>query len=175
MTARERVRAFFDRRIPDRVPINYIGNPGIDLRLKEHFGLAANDEEGLRQALEVDFRSVEAPYVGPPLHAPQPGLEVDPVWGFRQIRVEHESGAYHEICEWPLTNADEEALRRWPLPSPDDFDYSVVTSNAARWRDYGVSAGRPVTATRSTSPAACARWSRSCLTSRPTTNPRWIS
>ena len=40
MTSRERVLTAFARQEPDRVPINYDSNPGIDLRLKQHFGLA---------------------------------------------------------------------------------------------------------------------------------------
>ena len=48
----------------DRVPIDYLANPGIDLRLKQHFGLKAEDSEGLLQALGVDFRGIDAPYIG---------------------------------------------------------------------------------------------------------------
>lgn len=36
----------------------FITNPGIDGRLKEHFGLKPDDSEGLRQILGVDFRGV---------------------------------------------------------------------------------------------------------------------
>ncbi|MBP8952389.1 MAG: hypothetical protein KBI47_08355 [Armatimonadetes bacterium] len=68
MTSRERVLAAFAHIEPDQVPVGYLGDPGITGRLIEHFGLAANDYEGLPQAPEVDFRTVGAPYVGPPLH-----------------------------------------------------------------------------------------------------------
>jgi len=37
MTSKERVRAAFSNNQPDRVPINYSANPGIDGRLKDHF------------------------------------------------------------------------------------------------------------------------------------------
>ncbi len=47
--------AAFARREPDRVPINYMSNPGIAGRLKEHFG----GKDG-RDALEVDFRGIAA-------------------------------------------------------------------------------------------------------------------
>ena len=35
--------------------MNYQANAGIDARLKQHFGLAAADNEGLLQALGVDI------------------------------------------------------------------------------------------------------------------------
>lgn len=57
MTSKERVLTTFAHQEPDRVPINYCGNLGIDGRLKAHFGVDHDDDEGLRQALEVDFRN----------------------------------------------------------------------------------------------------------------------
>ena len=62
----------FNYEIPDRVPINYMYNPGIDQRLKAYFGLQPTDDEGLRQALGVDFRVINAPYTGPPSMKPVP-------------------------------------------------------------------------------------------------------
>ena len=63
MTSKERVLAAFRHEEPDRVPVDYSSNPGIDGRLKGHFGLAPDDGEGLLDALGVDFRGVGAPYV----------------------------------------------------------------------------------------------------------------
>ena len=68
MTSKERVLTTLASQKPDRVPINYDANAGIDKRLKEHFGLQPDDSEGLSQALGVDFRGVGAPYRGPKLH-----------------------------------------------------------------------------------------------------------
>ncbi|MDA0338213.1 MAG: hypothetical protein O2782_23840, partial [bacterium] len=62
MTSRERVLTTLARQEPDRVPINYSANPGIDARLKRHFHLGADDSEGLKRALGVDFREVRAAY-----------------------------------------------------------------------------------------------------------------
>ena len=39
----ERVLKTFANEVPDRVPINYLANPGIDGRLKGHFGLKVDD------------------------------------------------------------------------------------------------------------------------------------
>ena len=127
MTSKERVRAALACQVADRVPINYDANPGIDARLKAHFGLAAGDGEGLRRALGVDFRGIYAPYVGKKLHAdiPARGVVVDN-WGVHQRYIEHGSGGYWDFCDFPLTAATEEDVARWPMPSPDDFDYSRV-------------------------------------------------
>jgi uroporphyrinogen decarboxylase len=68
MTSKERVLTAFAHGRPDRVPIDYLANPGIDLRLKRHFGIAADDDESLRDRLGVDFFEIIPPYIGPPLH-----------------------------------------------------------------------------------------------------------
>ena len=107
------------------MPINYFSNPGIDRRLKQHYGLQENDHEGLRQALGVDFRHVGAPYVGPKLHADVPDRSVD-MWGIHRRWIEHESGGYWDYCDFPLRDASLEEIETWPMPSPDDHDYSRV-------------------------------------------------
>ena len=76
MTSRERVLSAFNHTKADRVPIDYMANPGIDHRLKEHFRLSQDDHEGLLKALGVDFRSIYAPYTGPRLHAEIPCMSI---------------------------------------------------------------------------------------------------
>ena len=141
LTAKQRVQRFFARQVPDRVPINYLANSEIDHRMKAHYGLTKDDHEGLCRALGVDFRGVGAPYIGPRLHAEIPGMEVSPMWGFRQRWIEHEAGGYHDVCEWPLREATLEQTEAWPLPSPDDFDYAKVADQCRRHRDYAVYIG----------------------------------
>lgn len=141
MTSKERVLAAFTRQEPDRVPVNYFSNPDIDRRLKNHFGLAPNDDEGLRQALGVDFRTVNAPYVGPRLHDEVSGRRVDPSWGVRTRWVEHESGGYWDYCDFPLRYATVDEVEAWPMPSPDDFDYEAVARQCEVHADYAIVAG----------------------------------
>jgi hypothetical protein len=138
MSSKERVLTAFARGVPDRVPINYLSNPGIDGRLKAHYGLAADDREGLFQVLGVDFRAVRAPYVGPRLHEDLPGIKVDPMWGIHTRYIEHQQGGYWEYCDFPLRNADEETVATWPMPSPDDYDYSGVAEACRRYKEYAV-------------------------------------
>lgn len=140
MNSRQRVKATIDRKPADRVPINYSSNPGLDRRLKEHFALAADDNEGLRQALHVDFRGVGARYVGPKLHADPPGQTVDN-WGIHRRWVEHEAGGYWDYCDWPLRDATVEQIDAWPMPDPDDYDYSAVAEACSRYDDYYLVAG----------------------------------
>lgn len=144
MNSKERVLTAFANQEPDRVPVAYYANGEIDARLKQHFGLKPDDGEGLRQALGVDFREVHTPYVGPQLHEdiPERGIQVDE-WGRHRRWVEHETGGYWDFCEWPLAEADEETVANWPLPSPDDYDYSGVRATCERFPDFAVSAGDP--------------------------------
>ena len=120
MIPKERVLTTLACNAPDRVPVDYEANPGIDRRLKEHFDLAADDAEGLRRALGVDFRHVGGTYRGPKLHedVPERGVVVDN-WGIHRRWIEHETGGYWDYCDFPLKDADEETVANWPLPDPD--------------------------------------------------------
>jgi uroporphyrinogen decarboxylase len=140
LTSKERVLTAFSHQEPDRVPVDYLYNPGIDARLKQHYGLAANDNERLLQALNVDFRGVWVPYVGPKLHPDLPGVHVDN-WGIHRRWVEHDTGGYWDYCDFPLKDATLEEIANWPMPSPDDFDYSRVADRCTAMKEYCVTAG----------------------------------
>jgi uroporphyrinogen decarboxylase len=139
MTSKERVLTTLACAAADRVPINYAANAGIDARLKQHFGLKPDDDKGLRQALGVDFRGVGAPYVGPRLHEDiaARGVKVDN-WGIHRRWIEHESGGYWDYCDFPLQEADEETVARWPMPDPAQNDYAGVWDQCQRMREYAV-------------------------------------
>jgi uroporphyrinogen decarboxylase len=142
MTSKERVKRAFEHEIPDRVPIDYLANPGIDRRLKAHYGLTPDDDEGLRQTLGVDFLEIIPPYAGPKLHADVGGRNVD-LWGIHTRWVEHESGGYWDYCDFPLRGADLETVEAWPMPSPDDYDYDAVPALCAAKKDYCLLIGNP--------------------------------
>lgn len=142
-TPRERVRAFLARSHADRVPINYHANSGVDQRLKRHFGLAADDAEGLRRALGVDFRGVAAPWTGGRLHAERPDVRVDPRWGYHTRQVAHASGSYQDFCGFPLCGADIAAVAAWPLPDPDRYDYAAIDGQCRRHAGFGLHLGSP--------------------------------
>ncbi|NOY82243.1 MAG: hypothetical protein GXP31_14690 [Kiritimatiellaeota bacterium] len=142
MRPKERVLTAFSHQQPDRVPLDYLANPGIDARLKAHFNLAPNDAEGLRRALGVDFRGVAAPYIGPKLHENIGDVRVD-MWGIHRRWVEHAAGGYWDFCDFPLQNATLDEIEAWPMPSPDDFDYCAVPAACRRVQDYCVVVGGP--------------------------------
>jgi uroporphyrinogen decarboxylase len=142
MRPKERVLTAFANQEPDRVPINYKANAGIDQRLKEHFGLKPDDAEGLKQVLGVDFRGVGVPYSGPKLHEdiPERGVKVDD-WGIHRRWAEHNTGGYWDYCDFPLCDADEETIANWPMPSPDDHDYNGVRQACEKYQEYAVHVG----------------------------------
>ncbi|HOE11652.1 MAG TPA: uroporphyrinogen decarboxylase family protein [bacterium] len=141
MTPKERVLTALACREPDQVPLDYSANPGIDRRLKAHYGLSPDDDEGLRLALGVDFRWVDVDYVGPRLHPEIPGRRVNDQWGIRTRWIEHESGGYWDYCDFPLKEADEETVAAWPMPSPDDYNYKLVPETCDRYREYALFTG----------------------------------
>ncbi|HOB91439.1 MAG: uroporphyrinogen decarboxylase family protein [Bacillota bacterium] len=143
MTSKERVLAAISHQEPDRVPINYIANPGINARLMKHYGFGTDEVDAFLDALGVDFRSVGPRYVGPRLHPEVPGRNVDPLWGIRTRWVEHQSGGYWDYCDFPLRTATVEEVAEWPMPSPADFDYSGVEEACKRYSQYAVVAGNP--------------------------------
>lgn len=144
MTSRERVLTTLMRGQPDRVPVDYEANPGIDARLKKHFGLAADDGDGLRTALGVDFRAINPMYAGPSLHRDDlvPGTYADE-WGIRRRWIEHDTGGYWDFCGFPLRDADEDQVNRWPMPSPDDYDYETAVARCRAAGDLAVYVGHP--------------------------------
>ncbi len=143
MTSKERVQAALNHQIPDRVPINYLANPGIDTALKQSFKLGAQDTDLLLEKLQVDIREVALPYLGPPLHAPRPGRSVDEQWGIIKRWVEHETGGYWDYCDFPLHILDEEKAESWPMPEPDDFAYSAILDQVDRYKEKALFLGNP--------------------------------
>ncbi|HBC88797.1 MAG TPA: hypothetical protein DCZ94_17785 [Lentisphaeria bacterium] len=142
LSSKERVLRTFRHEKTDRVPVNYSANPGIDKKLKEHFGLKADDGEGLQKALGVDFRGVGASYTGSKLHQDIPARKVlVDNWGIHRMWVEHETGGYWDYCDFPLEKATEEEIAAWPMPNPDHFDYTKIKEQCRTHRAYAVYAG----------------------------------
>jgi hypothetical protein len=144
MNSKIRVRTAFEHGEPDRVPLDYAANPGIDARLKAHFGLAPDDHEGLLRALGVDFRSATPQYIGPRLHADEPDRIINH-WGARMRWVEHQTGGYWDFCDWPLRDATVEQIVDFPLPDPDHYDYEDAVARAKAHAEYYVTVGDPGT------------------------------
>jgi uroporphyrinogen decarboxylase len=143
MTSKERVLTAFANREPDRVPINYSANGDIDARLKAHFKLEPRDGKGLRDRLGVDFCGVGAWYTGPRLHAEVPDRHVGAEWGERTRWIKHESGGYWDYCDFPLQHASDDEIAHWPMPSPDNYNYSHVEAQCKENEAYALHVGHP--------------------------------
>jgi len=138
MTSQKRVAAVLNHIEPDRVPVNYIANGGIEKRLMNHFGV--KQREQLLKALNVDFRSIGAPYIGSKLHEDLPGRTVDN-WGIHRRWIEHDTGGYWDYCDFPLKDVSLEVVKTWPMPSPDDFDYEVPAKMCKEYKDFAIVVG----------------------------------
>lgn len=136
--SKERVMSVFNHQIPDRIPIDFSANPGIETRLMNYFGLKAGEYEKLLDILGVDFRDVSMKYKGPGLHKEIPGMRIDPATGMRTKWIEHANGGYWEICDYPLKDADEEMVASWPVPRADDFDYVQVAEACESYGNYAL-------------------------------------
>ena len=141
MTSRERVMATFHFAPVDRLAIDYSSNPIIHGKLARALGYAETEYEKVLETLGVDFRNVGVPYRGPQLFAPVKGLETDPVYGFRTRWVENDSGGYPDFCNFPLEEAEPEEIASFPVPNPDDFDYSAVPGMLQTWKNRALYVG----------------------------------
>jgi len=142
MTSKERVQAAIHHEEGDRVPFDYDANENIDAELKRHFGLARDDEPGLRRRLGVDILRVNPRYIGPVIHAPVADRQIDP-FGARRRWVEHGSGGYWDCCDFPLKDADLATVEAWPFPNPDHFDFVGYRSDCEKFKDFAVTYGHP--------------------------------
>ncbi|OGV46920.1 MAG: hypothetical protein A2017_16855 [Lentisphaerae bacterium GWF2_44_16] len=140
-SSKERVLITLNKGIPDRVPVNYKSNPGIGRRFKELLGIKIDDNEKFKKAVGIDFAGVSAKYTGTRLHKEIPGLNVNPQNGIRTKWIEHESGGYWDYCDFPLRDADCEAIVRWPFPSPDDYEYDSVPEECKKQSEYALYVG----------------------------------
>lgn len=141
MTSKERVQAFFRGEETDRVPIDMAWNPLIRKRVMESLGATNNDE--LITALGVDFLGVGARYAGPALFPPVPDRRVDPIYGWRTRRVEHDSGEYWDFCDFPLADATLDEVAAWPFADPEDFDTSHIEAAIDANPSMGIHCGNP--------------------------------
>ncbi|AKJ63423.1 uroporphyrinogen decarboxylase family protein [Kiritimatiella glycovorans] len=142
MTSKERTLRAIHFEEPDRVPVNYMCNPGINERLKRHFGLAPEDNYGLLAALGVDLYTFCPMYTGAPLFDPVPDRQINE-WGMHTRWVEHGSGGYWDYCDFPLREAEAERLAEWPMPDPDDFNYDEGAALCAQYPDKFWMVGSP--------------------------------
>ena len=135
MDSRERVFRALNHEEPDRVPIDFWASQGAWDVIHRATGLSEND---FLEARDIDFWYIAGPaYTGSAL-AP----DTDIWWVKRrvvQVPTRYGTETYSEVDVSPLqhvTTAEEvDAYPGWP--SPDDYDYAAVKSQARAVRDAG--------------------------------------
>jgi len=136
MTPRERVLAAVERRLPDRTPADYKGEPEVNRYMMEHLQVSSYEE--LLGRLQIDVRRLEPRYVGPPPRQLDGGVFED-YWGIRSKHLKAGHGSYDMHVHTPVWDARSvEDLEKHAWPSPDVFDYSPMRQQCARYRDYAV-------------------------------------
>ncbi len=123
MTPRERWLALLNGERPDRIPTDYQATPEVTARLLRD--LDCLDERALWKRLDIDRRTILEPKWKLPHHPDDPAADM---WGIRYRKADYGTGVYDEPVHMPLAAIDtveEVHAHRWP--SPDDFDYGVIT------------------------------------------------
>jgi uroporphyrinogen decarboxylase len=64
-------------------------------------------------------------------------------WGIHRRWIAHETGGYWDYCDFPLQEADEETIAAWPMPNPDDHDYSSIHRLCQAQTEYAIHVGGP--------------------------------
>ncbi len=139
MNSKKRVLSAFAREPHDRVPIDFSTNEVICGKLIKHLGVSTYED--LLKAFNVDFRGIGAPYAGKLIYEELPGMTVDPIYGHYTKWVENSYGGYWDFCHFPLQGADSEQVMNFPVPSPDDFDYSNVLAEVKSKGEYALFCG----------------------------------
>lgn len=134
MTPRERWMAYFEGKLPDRVPCDYWGTGEITGRLKRDLGCATDRE--LWRRLGIDkcvFLGARHPRAKEDTwHLPSLfslfGIETRPIVYGDGI------GVYDEVANPPLANTETIAeIDAAPWPDPRDFDYAGLRRECAEY------------------------------------------
>ncbi|NLV73609.1 MAG: uroporphyrinogen-III decarboxylase-like protein [Chloroflexi bacterium] len=136
MTPLERWQAVLQRRVPDRVPMDYWATSETHNKLKRHLGIA--DDRELFARLHIDTPlNVDGRFIGP-----QPPADTD-IYGIRHRDVAYEDGTYREAVSHPLAQytsiAEIEANYSWP--SADWWDYAYLPALVDKNPDRPVRGG----------------------------------
>ncbi|MCC7191178.1 MAG: hypothetical protein IT444_00225 [Phycisphaeraceae bacterium] len=124
MTPRQRWLALMAGKPTDRIVTDYRGTTEVTDRLVRE--LNCPNREALWRRLHADFPTSVSPTWKLKHHPDDP--EADQ-WGIRYRNINYGTGEYRESDHHPLAAAQSVAdIHRHRWPSPDDFDYSSVTT-----------------------------------------------
>lgn len=144
MISKERVLTAVNLGTPDRVPMDYHGNPWVLARLRRDLGVSSHKELLLRLHSDiVDLRGVVDPvYCGPVPYSRELGDGVrENFWGWRQKVMQTATGPEDCFVEFILAGAASiDDLEKHHWPSPDWFDFSDFAARLEPWREFAVMA-----------------------------------
>lgn len=153
MTPRERVLAAIHHREPDRVPVNYLGTPETDAKLREHFDITppgdvrpgdmVDNDWDLLARLGGDLRTLRLHYTGSPLARFEDG-RVQNYWGVIKRPVRNGTGLFMESCYLPWAGFESMSdVEKYPWPDPVSFDYADLPRQCRECEPYGIIYGWP--------------------------------
>ena len=141
MTSKERVLTALAHYQPDRTPCNYLATPEIDSKLRNYFH--TNNMDTVLERLGVDLRVIDAPYIGHELRD-WPDGRFENYWGQIRKVVRNQAGTYNEAAEFPYANFKTlEDVEQFRWPKAEWFDYSQITAQCDKYKDYAVVFGAP--------------------------------
>jgi uroporphyrinogen decarboxylase len=142
--SKQRVLAAANRAQPDRVPMDFHGNPWVLERLTRDLGVSTHRALLTRLRSDiVDLRGVVDPkYCGPrPATRELGGGVRENFWGWRQKIMPSATGPEDCFVEFVLAEAASiEDFERHRWPSADWFDFSDFAARLAEWQDLAVMA-----------------------------------
>ena len=119
MNPRERVMAAIGRRVPDRLPLDYLAEPEVTAALQHRLGVQS--EDALLDALGVNVRRIPVPYHDRLGKAKRlPSGETEDIWGIRRAGSYGGYTCYHPLSH-ASTRSDIEA-HIWPDPDAVNVD-----------------------------------------------------
>lgn len=136
MTPIERWLAVLQRKIPDRVPMDFWSTTEVVDRLMRHLNCSSKYE--MLKKLHVDFVVTVSPaYVGPPVRK-----DYD-VFGIKYQNISFGSGIYSEPVTNPLKDFStiEEIESNYIWPDPDWWDYGKLHEQMRGLENYPVAGG----------------------------------
>ena len=154
MHSRERLKTALDHRVPDRVPMMMSANPWVIEKLKKR--LQVNTDRELLQAMHLDlfdmrgfdYKGAVGPrYVGPG-HMNIPATwcgDPLPLFGYHEVITETPFGKAWSMGAPPLAALNTiEALKHYPWPQADWFDYANVRRDLEPWAaDFAIALTGP--------------------------------
>ena len=139
LSRKERLRMCVNHIAPDRPPIQVYTTPEIDAALREYF-----PDHHYIEVFEVDFRMV-GPAGGPEVTLTDPGTGIDgrDIWGAGYRKVQNDAGGvYMEASDLALARIQTmDDVERYPWPSVDSYDFSVIPEQIERLEDHVVCLG----------------------------------